>query len=448
MGRALVLPVVALALVVLAWVSLEANRHLAHLAEGEVRALVHGASALADPRPLAEVGLRVTDQPETVTPLLGEETGGVEVKPQGLRARAAIPWGQGALEVVRTYPLFLPSPLPPLLLALGAFLWAWARAESAAKRLLGLPLKEAGRRMAALEAAFSALDEGVAVLEGEEVALLNAKGLSLLGLPPGAMTPLPLPRVWPDLAALKDAKEGYLPLPIGRPARVRLLALGEYRVVLFQEQAELLRLAESLTQSRRHLELLRAQAHEFQNLLHVVGGLIELGRSEEALRLVQSELAAEAELEFLLDRVEIPIVAALVLGKLRRAKELGVTFRLEGRLPARYMPLSEALAALLGHLLENALEAVASRDAQGEVVLAFREEPLEVEVWDNGPGLPAEAGTLFLPGASSRGAGRGYGLTLARAQAKALGGSLEYYRDKGWTVFRVRIPHPRIVPSS
>jgi hypothetical protein len=77
------------------------------------------------------------------------------MKPQGLRAWATIPWGQGALEVVRTYPLFLPSPLPPLLLALGAFLWAWARAEAAAKRLLGLPLKEAGRRLAALEAAFS-----------------------------------------------------------------------------------------------------------------------------------------------------------------------------------------------------------------------------------------------------------------------------------------------------
>lgn len=448
MGRALVLPLVALAVLVLAWVGLEANRYLALLAEGEVRALVHGASALADPRPLAGLGLRVTGHPESAVPLLGEEAGGVEVKPQGLRAWAAIPWGQGALEVVRTYPLFLPSPLPPLLLALGAFLWAWARAEAAAKRLLGLPLKEAGRRLAALEATFSSLDEGVAVLEGEEVVLLNPKGLSLLGLPPGAMTPLPLQRVWPDLAGLKDVKEGYLSLPTGRPARVRLLALGGYRVVLFQEQAELLRLAESLTQSRRHLELLRAQAHEFQNLLHVVGGLIELGRAEEALRLVQSELAAEAELESLLGRVEVPIVAALVLGKLRRAKELGVSLRLEGRLPARYTPLGEALAALLGHLLENALEAAAGRDAQGEVVLAFREEPLEVEVRDNGPGLPAEAETLFLPGASSRGAGRGYGLALARAQAKALGGSLVYYRDKGWTVFCARIPNPPTVPSS
>lgn len=232
---------------------------------------------------------------------------------------------------------------------------------------------------------------------------MNPKGLSLLGLPPEAMTPLPLQRIWPDLVGLEDTKEAYLPLPTGRPARVRLLALGGYRVVLFQDQAELMRLAQSLTQSRRHLELLRAQAHEFQNFLHVVGGLIELGRPEEAMRLVQSELAAEAELESFLDRVEIPIVAALVLGKLRRAKELGVTLRLEGRLPARYTPLSEALAALLGHLLENALEAVANRKIQGEVVLVFREEPLEVEVRDNGPGLPEEAETLFLPGTSSRG---------------------------------------------
>jgi hypothetical protein len=62
--RALVLPLVALAVLVLAWIGLEANRYLVLLAEGEVRALVQGASALADPRPLARLGLRVTGHPD------------------------------------------------------------------------------------------------------------------------------------------------------------------------------------------------------------------------------------------------------------------------------------------------------------------------------------------------------------------------------------------------
>ncbi|WP_253665668.1 sensor histidine kinase [Thermus scotoductus] len=453
MGRALLFPLGLLSLLVAFWTSFEANRHLALLAEQEVDALAQAANRLADPHPLSGLGVRVTRRPETAAPLLGEEAKGVEVGLQGLRAWASVPRGQQALEVVRTYPLFMPPALLLFVLTLGTALWARARALAAVRQLLGISLREAKGHLAALEAAFLALEEGVAVLEGTEVRFLNPKALALLGLPSGAMTPISLRRVWSALADLREgAGEVYLPLPSGRPARVRMLRLGGYRVVLFQEQAELLRLAESLTQSRRHLELLRAQAHEFQNLLHVIGGLLELGHTEEALRLVQSELSAEAEIESLLARVEVPIVAALVLGKLRRARELGIAFRLEGRLPARYAPLAESLASLLGHLLENAMEAAAAaRGASGEVEVGFCETAsagLEVVVRDNGPGLPPGGEALLRPGVSSRGTGRGYGLALARAQIGALGGSLAYHREEGWTVFRVCIPEPWTERSS
>ena len=47
------------------------------------------------------------------------------------------------------------------------------------------------------------------------------------------------------------------------------------------------------------------------------GGIpLELGQVEEALRLVQGEPAAEKALESLLCGVEVPLVAALLLGKL------------------------------------------------------------------------------------------------------------------------------------
>lgn len=425
-----------MALGIAVWLGVEANRHLMALALEEVNALLEGAAALEDPKALAGQGVRPTAHPRVAAPLWGEVQRGVEVRPQGLLAWAVRPWRGEALEAVRTYPLFLPSLPPLLLLALGASLWAHARVKGAIRRALGSPLEEAKARLGALEAAFSALEEGVMVLKGEEVVLLNHRGLSLLGLPLGALTPLPLKRVWPALGGL-EGDEALLPLPTGRPARVRLLSVGAYRVAAFQEQAELLRLAEEFTQSRRHLELLRAQAHEFQNLLHVLGGLLELGQVEEALRLIQGELAAEKEVETLLQGIEVPLVAALVLGKLRRAQELGVAFRLEGRLPARYAPVGEELASAVGHLLENALEA-----AQSEVRLRFLErgEGLRVEVWDDGPGLPEDQEALFLPGASGRGAGRGYGLVLARAQVRALGGEVGYHRREGWTVFWLRLP--------
>ncbi|WP_276959196.1 ATP-binding protein, partial [Allomeiothermus silvanus] len=396
------------------------------------------AARLSDPQALSPLGVRLTKRPKEAAPLWGEAASGGEVVPQGFLVWAARPWAGESLEVWRVYPFFLPSPLLPLGLALLAWLWTWRRAGQAVRRALGVPLKEATERLTDLAAAFAALEEGVAVLRGEELVLLNPKGLTLLSLPSGVLPPLPLSRVWPALAEHLEEGEAYLPLPTGRPGRVRLLGLGGYRVAVFQEQAELLRLAEELTQSRRHLELLRAQAHEFHNLLHAIGGFLELGRVEEALRLVQGELAAEKELEALLQGVEVPLVAALLLGKIRRARERGLGFGLEGRLPARYAPIGESLASTVGHLLENALEA-----AQKEVRLCFREgEDLRVEVLDDGPGLPEGMEAPFLPGASGRGAGRGYGLALARAQARALGGELGYHRKEGWTVFWLSLPGP------
>ena len=428
----------ALALGLWLGIGLEAHRHLVALAFEEVEALAEAAAKLSHPEVLSRLGVRLTAHPREAAPLWGERASGAEVTPRGILIWAAQPRPGGSLEVTRIYPFFLPSPLVPLGLALLACLWAWMRSERDVRRALGMPFNEARERLADLAAAFASLEEGVAVLKGQEVVLLNPKGLALLGLPPGALPPLPLQRVWPALADHLEEGEAYLPLPTGRPGRVRLLGFGKRRIAIFQEQAELLRLAVELTQSRRHLELLRAQAHEFQNLLHVVGGLLELGRVEEALRLVQGELAAERALESLLRGVEVPLVAALLLGKVRQARERGLGFRLEGRLSARYTPMGESLASILGHLLENALEA-----AQSEVGLGFLEgEGLRVEVFDDGLGLPEGKEAPFLLGASGRGPGRGYGLALARAQARALGGEVGYHRRGRWTVFWVRLPEP------
>jgi len=429
--RALAVPLLALCLGLGVLEAFRANGLLSEALLAEARRVAEaGALGVA----LERLGGRLTASPPSPLPLLGEGVEGVEVGPTGLRVWVARPSGPVALVVERAYPLYLPALGPYLVLFLLAFLWARARVLGEVQGLLGLSLGAAKERLAALEAALASLEEGVAIVRGGRVVYLNRRALALLGLPEGAMTPLALERVWPALAAARGAE--VLPLPGGRPARVRESASAGYQVIVFQDHAELRRLAESLTQSRRHLDLLRAQTHEFQNFLHLLGGLLELGRVEEALRLLRSEGEVEARLEEVLARVELPLLAALLLGKWRRAQELGVEMALEGHLPARYAPFGDLLASVLGQLLENALEAAAQRPG-GQVRLRFRaeEEGLYVEVRDNGPGPKGEV--LFQPEASGRGAGRGYGLALARTLVRAAGGELGYRREEGWTAFWV-----------
>ena len=75
----------------------------------------------------------------------------------------------------------------------------------------------------------------------------------------------------------------------------------------------------------------------------------------------------------------------------RRARERGLGFRLEGRLPARYAPIGEGLTSILGHLLENALEA-----AQSAVGCRF----LKVPTTDRA--FPREKKPFFFPGTGLR----------------------------------------------
>ena len=86
------------------------------------------------------------------------------------------------------------------------------------------------------------------------------------------------------------------------------------------------------------------------------------------------------------------------------------------------------LLEIVLNLFTNAVEALADRpEARIEVVVRadHREKRLYLTVGDNGPGVPAEmAHRLFEPFISSKGRGRGVGLTAARRLARALDGEL------------------------
>lgn len=443
MARALFPPLLALALLLTGYTALEANSHIASLLLQEARTLaleVRGMEGASLP------GVRWTPQPESPLPLLGETWEALEVREEKLRAVVAVPAPKGALEVEKGASPFVPRWWPGLLLALAAGFWAWLRVQAVIYRTLGLNLASARQQLLALKGALDSLDEGVLVLEGKRAEFFNPRALELLSLPKQALPPLPLERVWPLLEDTLQEKveEAFLALPGRRMARVRILGSKSQRVVVIQDQAELLRMAESLTQSRRMLELLRAQAHEFRNTLHVIGGLLEMGRVEEALKLIQGELGAEARVADLLSHVQLPLLAALLLGKLRRAHELGVELEVEGMLPSTYAPLADVLVAVVGHLLENALEAASSTVGGRVVVRFFEDSGLWLEVRDNGWGPPkgVEQG-LFAPGVSGKGVNRGYGLALTRYQVEAAGGQVGYYRENEWTVFYAHFPGKR-----
>ncbi|MBZ9711682.1 ATP-binding protein [Deinococcus multiflagellatus] len=418
--------------------------------------------------PLPERLGRPMEGGDNAAPLSGQEVVSVARGSLGLSVRGKVPvWrggvpGSQVVGVVSTGYLMpqvwhlvqgaLVSLLPwfVLALALGSAGAVWA-----ARRLRAEILNLEPEQIAALaqqqRAVLAALREGVlAVNAAGEVTLSSARAVALLE---GGAAPAPLATLWPELAALTaphpPARVQNLEVPLrGQPVLVNLEPLeGGGFVAGFRDRAEALALAEELTHARGFVDVLRAQTHEYQNRLHVLSGLLQLGRSEEALRVLNAEIHADAQFRQLLRDVQVPRLVALLAGKRERAQELGIEFRVaEGSaLSPVWERHADTLVSAVGNLTENAFEALAG--APGQVTVLIGEDPdgMQIEVEDTGPGVPAALSeALYTQGTSSKGEGRGYGLHGVLTRVAALGGQLRHTRRGARTVFQLSLPAPHL----
>jgi len=304
-------------------------------------------------------------------------------------------------------------------------------------------------------AVLDALQEGVLMVAPDgSISAANPLATRMLAL--GTLSkPLWVAQLWPALAeseilAGQDSRADVLLALGGTPVLVSSIRSGVGRVVTFRDRAEFTRIAEELTHSKELTDLLRAQSHEFMNRLHTIAGLIHLNRGGEALRLISDHSEHSSEVQELLAWIEVPAVAALIIGKFARAHEKRVRLILEpgSTLSAAWTVLgSDVLVPVLGNLLENAFEAAQEHQPLGaaQVWLTIGEDPqgLEIEVRDNGAGvMPEVLTTASNRRISTHGPGRGYGLPLVRRTVTVLGGTLVHLRRSDQTIFRVNLPSP------
>jgi len=334
---------------------------------------------------------------------------------------------------------------------LSVLLAAWVKRQT-----LGLDPREITTLYQHNDAVLHAIRERVLVVDGE-VRLLLAKDEArrLLGLPPEAEGKL-LGHSVPQgsLRALLASQ---------RPTRDETHLVGDRVLIVNQSEARVGdRMVGVVTTLRDRTELeaflrefdtvrgmadsLRAQAHESANQLQTLVGLVELGRYEEAVRLATEEVEiAQDLLHRLQDRVHEPALLALLLGKTAVANERGVELEIAGdddfAVPG--LPSAE-LVTIVGNLIDNAMEAVADEPApRVSVTLRTSGEKSEIEVRDNGPGIPSAR--VFEPGWTTKPVGvhgaRGLGLALVKQAAVRLGGTVTA-RNDGGAVFTVKLPLP------
>ncbi len=225
-------------------------------------------------------------------------------------------------------------------------------------------------------------------------------------------------------------------------------------VAILRNRTEVTKLAEQLTGVNHIIHALRANTHEFMNKLHVILGLLQLGEHEDAQKYILGIVKEQENIiNSVVKNIENKTIAALILAKISRAKELGVSFNLHDSscLPAhnKFLPTS-SIVTIIGNLIENSFDAInedSDREKPKEVAMFIYldDQGIVISVDDTGVGMTESQVNKFKEsGYSTKGADRGVGMSLVQSILDNNEGTIDIYSELGvGTSITIAVSKPR-----
>ncbi|MEI4768949.1 sensor histidine kinase [Psychrobacillus sp. FJAT-51614] len=221
-------------------------------------------------------------------------------------------------------------------------------------------------------------------------------------------------------------------------------------VLTIRAVSEIEQLTEEFSKIKTFSENMRAQNHEFLNKLNTIYGLLTLKEYDRAIKIVSSEVSERQDIiSFLMSSVKDPLIAACLLGKMNRSKELQVSLEIDpdSRLDSVLdNTMSNHFVPIIGNIIENAMEAARKKgEHKGKVKVSFTDLGKEIifDIEDNGQGIPIMMeDIIFKDGYTTKsGENHGIGLAIVKNSIGLLNGQI--YVDKselGGARFTIVIP--------
>jgi two-component system CitB family sensor kinase len=333
------------------------------------------------------------------------------------------------------------------------------------RAILGLEPEEIAALYMERNAVIESVREGIVAIDRHGlVTMVNKAATQILELPTGEdVHRKPIREVLPTSKMLEVLETGEHQLDReatleGKEIIVNTVPIKMGNKVIgvvssFRPKSEIDQLTAELSQVKRYADALRAQTHEFHNLLYTISGLLQLGSVQEAIELITTETSAQQELVlFLAKKLPDPLLGALLLGMHNRAKELKVQFQINRDSRLKEIPRSmnrQQIILLLGNLIQNAFEAVTDPRMERKTVECYisdTEREILFEVEDSGPGVDETIRErIFEYGFSTKpGNKRGIGLAKVKHIVEEMGGYILVGKSEwGGALFTVSLPKER-----
>ncbi|HJV47568.1 MAG TPA: sensor histidine kinase [Bacillota bacterium] len=340
----------------------------------------------------------------------------------------------------------------------GAFLLAY----DIKKQMFNMEPGEIARLLEERIAVFKFIGEGIVATDKDsQITIINSEASRILGIDESAIGKK-VDEIIPNTQLVTVMQTGIPQYNEDRMlGNIRILATvlpirikGEIvgAVATFRDKTTVLNLSEELTGVKQFIEALRVQNHEYMNKLHTIAGLLQLNKTDQALNYIFDITEKQEELaSFLTNQICDYSIAGLLLGKVSRAKELGIDLHIDRRSRLNSIPDqwdTGVFIAVLGNLLENAMEALQGQPLEKRRIICLlkdSEDSLFIQVEDNGPGIPNEIrDQIYIQGFSTKEnklKNRGIGLALVYRYVEGAGGTIELESKVGvGTCFAITIP--------
>ena len=311
------------------------------------------------------------------------------------------------------------------------------------KSLLGYEPDAISAMFSVRDNILESIDEGVVAVDGDgNVLFANAVAEKMLGgqekneIIGKNLTSL-IAGKEPNALLDGDGKEVNVRIKIGDKEaladRVPVRPDGEAdKIIILRDRAEYTRLMEELAGTRYLVDSMRANNHDFTNKLHVIMGLIQMGMYDKATDYIQNITMVQREaISKIMNAINEPSMAALLIGKAARASELNVKFALkEGSYFNKsdlWIP-TETFITITGNLVQNAFDSLNAKSGDNKQVfvgLYSKPNAVLITVEDSGDGMKQEIiEHIFENGFSTKGEGRGTGLYRVKSLSDEFGGKI------------------------